>query len=97
MTTGEIIDLYITTIKAKLPGIEPREGYTSLSHVLWMLYQMKEMLPKEDVLTGTETGYFERREKFNQWLGFVQGVLWWATAVFSVEDFHNHTRNMTYE
>lgn len=91
MTTNELIDLYITHIKANYPDIQPGPDYKSLSRVLWVLYQMKETVRRENgvVVKGSA-------EKFNRQLGFVQGVLWWATNDFTTEDFDRHVEGLTY-
>lgn len=91
MTHIELVDLYLSKIEAYHPGIQPIqevEGRQSWTHLYWMLKQMKYMKVDIDV----------EREKFNCWLGFVQGALWWSagSTFFTIEDFRNQTRDMTY-
>jgi len=91
MTHTELVDLYLARIEAYHPGIQPIQyidGFPCWPHLYWMLKQMKTMKVNIDV----------EREKFNRWLGFVQGALWWSAGsnLFTIEDFRNQTRDLTY-
>ncbi len=52
----------------------------TISHVLWMLYQIPQFIETEDP-----------EEKANRWLGFVQGVLW-AKEIYTIEEMKEHNR-----
>jgi hypothetical protein len=51
-----------------------------LSHLKTMFNPMRAMI------------YEKQHDKFNRWLGFVQGVLY-ANGIFSIDQMRNHNRS----
>jgi len=93
MTTDEITDYYIAILKAQNPGLEPLEGFKDLSHILWMLYQMRTMVTRKDGVVDRDSA-----EKFKRWLCFIQGVLWWDDKIIqaTIPAFRTEIRDLTY-
>lgn len=97
MTHIELVDLYLTQLEAHHPNIQPIQqidGYPCWPHLYWMLKQMRMMIRRD----SNGVVIHESAIKFNRWLGFVQGALWWSagSTFFTIEDFRNQTRDMTY-
>lgn len=91
MTNLELVDYHLSVLQAFHPNIQPMEGYEHMTHVCWMLYQMKTMITRKEDGTIDYTSAL----KFNRWLGFVQGAMW-MDGIVTIEDLRNQTRDMTY-
>lgn len=62
-----------------VPGLSLQD---QLSHLKWMLPEMREMVHQENA---------EAWDKVGRWLGFVQGALW-ALRFYSIDDLREHVK-----
>ena len=60
-------------------GVNRHDGGGYLEHISWMSSETKRL-----ALDG-------KIEKANQWLGFIQGVLW-SKGIYTIEQMKDHNR-----
>ena len=85
-----LVNLYIAELQRRhhKPVRKPLDY--PLGHALWMLHEMREDL--EGYGYETEDAASDRTwDKFNRWLGFVQGVLW-INGVYTIDEMRDQTR-----
>ncbi len=60
--------------------VSPSKAQT-LAHAFGMLNRMEELLEKEEI------------DKFNRWLGFIQGIFW-NNGMYSIAELREQTRSI---
>ena len=87
--------------KSLLKNVGPKDGpmrdapqsYEILPHLAGMLSKMEEFLSEaEDPLRDSYDDPRESWDKFNRWLGFIQGCFW-SQGMFTLEQMRNHNRS----
>lgn len=84
----EIVERYRVELSSRGIQATKQPKGTPLAHARWMLQELDELLQVFGMghkLTPAEA------DKFNRWLGFVQGVLW-TGGVYTIDQMRDHTR-----
>jgi len=91
----KVIDQYRTHLIDECPANGPTDWSPSeqeqRNHLSYMLDKMGEMLDEVDDLDARAQDFFEPWEKFNRWLGFMQGVFW-SAGDFTLGAMKDHNR-----
>jgi hypothetical protein len=87
------VDTYRDHLIAECPADGPADWAPSeqeqRSHLSYMLDRMTEMLDEVEDLDSAGRDFTEVWEKFNRWLGFMQGSFW-TQGDFTLNDMRGH-------
>ncbi len=88
----EVVERYraFLTSGEKTPLSSPR-SYWALPHVCEMLDKMDGFLDEVEQMDSKGVDFSEVWEKFNRWLGFLQGVFY-ITGCYSLDEMRDHNR-----
>ena len=94
----ELVDFYIKELESqsffsRSSGTGPEPKSTPLEHACWMLHRMDESCQGYGNLWADENSKI-KWDKYNRWLGFVQGVLW-VSGIYTIDQMREHVIHAT--
>ena len=94
----DLVDLYIKELEGReifphSSGTGPHPKSTPLEHACWMLHQLDESLRVYGNLWADKNSEI-KWDKYNRWLGFVQGVMW-DKGIYTIDQMREHVIRAT--